>query len=254
MSTPSPVILEADGIGKSFGQRTILSSAGLTVRAGHITALMGRNGVGKSTLFKIVAGTIKPDHGSVRINGQWVGRKSLARRARAGLMYSAQDSALTSQFTLRSHFLAFTQVYGEREGLDDLWERLRLTDLLDRRPIELSGGERQRASLGLAILRSPTCLLMDEPFAGVAPVDIPLISDALLELRNGGVGIAVSGHNVFEIFSISDEIIWMVGGTTHWLGRPDEAEAHFQFRMEYLGPRVGLRTMATERPDGSCKG
>jgi len=241
VSTVPPVIVDADGIGKSFGRHTVLTNAGLAVRAGQITALMGRNGVGKSTLFRIVAGTVKADYGTVRMNGEWMGNASLARRARAGLMYSAQESALTSQFTLRSHFLAFTQVYGGTERLDGLWERLRLTELLDQRPVELSGGERQRASLGLAILRSPVCLLMDEPFAGVAPVDVPLIADALIELKRGGVAIAISGHDVLEIFGISDEIIWMVGGTTHWLGRPEEAETHFQFRREYLGPRVGLR-------------
>lgn len=242
MSAVPPLVLDADGIGKSFGQRVVLRSAGFAVRAGRITALMGRNGIGKTTLLRIVSGTLRADYGTVRFKSKYVPRPSLPRMARLGLMFSAQDSALTPHFSVRSHFNAFVQIHGAGDRMEQLVVELRLTELLDRRTLDLSGGERQRVSLALAILRAPDCLIMDEPFAGIAPIDIPLIAEALFKLRDQGTGIAISGHDVRDIFSVSDEVVWMVGGTTHWLGAPSAARDHFQFRREYLGPRADLFT------------
>lgn len=128
------------------------------------------------------------------------------------------------------------QVYGRHGHYPGIVEQLKLGDLLASWPQSLSGGERQRASLGLALLRSPDCLLMDELFAGVAPIDVELVVKALLMLREQGTALVISGHDVRDIFSVSDEIIWVASGTTHWLGRPDQACRHHQFRREYLGP------------------
>jgi ABC-type multidrug transport system ATPase subunit len=244
VSEVPPIVLDADGIGKSFRGRIILKSAGFAVQSGRITALMGRNGVGKTTLLRIVCGTLRADYGTVRFKSQYVARPNLPRMARRGLMFSTQDSVLTPHFTAGSHFRAFVQAYGGADRLEEIVSELRLIELLDRRPSDLSGGERQRVSLALAILREPDCLVMDEPFAGVAPVDTPLITAALLRLRDQGTGLAISGHDVRDIFNVSDEIVWMVGGTTHWLGSPSAAREHFQFRREYLGPRGDLFTPA----------
>jgi ABC-type lipopolysaccharide export system ATPase subunit len=153
-------------------------------------------------------------------------------------MFISQDSALTASFSVAVHLEAVSRTFGKEDNLDTVLSLLALSTLVERMPRDLSGGERQRVSLGLAMLREPDCLLMDEPFAGVAPVDVPAIGGALLALRNSGVGIAISGHDVRQIFDVSDEVIWMVAGTTHWLGAPAQARAHDQFRREYLGPRA----------------
>jgi len=240
VSTAEP-ILEADGIGRSFGGRTVLSAAGLRVRPGRITALLGRNGVGKTTLFRVVIGRVRAEYGRVMFAGTFRPRPALARLSREGLMYSAQDSALTPHFTVRQHFDAFVRRYGGGERVDAIVEESSLGGLLDRGPRSLSGGERQRTSMALARLRAPSCLIADEPFAGVAPKDRPLIAKALRSLADEGCGVAVSGHDVDDLLALADEVVWMVAGTTHDLGAPEQAAQHHQFRRDYLGPRGASR-------------
>jgi ABC-type multidrug transport system ATPase subunit len=200
---------------------------------------MGRNGTGKTTLLRIVVGRVRHDYGRIVYKGEFIARPRLARLARSGLMYVSQESALTPLFTIRQHLDAYVRIFGRSAALPKIAERLRLEEFLDRRPSRLSGGEKQRASLALALLRRPDCLLADEPFAGVAPKDRPLVAVALHELRAAGAAVVVSGHDVHDLFEISDEVIWVVGGTTHVLGSPHEAATHHQFCREYLGPRGG---------------
>lgn len=235
--TPHRPILEAHGLGKTFGRKNVLKAASFSAHTRRITALMGGNGMGKTTIFRIAVGRVRADHGSVLYQGRFLPRPSLARLARAGLMYSSQSSALTPVLSIRDHFQAFIDVFGEEGRFSDVIDELELKPFLDRRPIQISGGERQRASLGLAMMRSPACLLMDEPFAGVAPLDRHLVSRGLRSLKGRGTAVVISGHDVEDIFEVSDEIIWVTAGTTHWLGTPEEALGHDQFRREYLGPR-----------------
>lgn len=233
--TPGP-ILEADGIGRSFGGRTVLRSAGLRVRPGRITVLLGRNGVGKTTLFRIVIGRVRAEYGRVLFDGRFRPRPTLSRLSREGLMYSAQESALTAHFTIRRHLEAFTTRYGGEDRVDGVVADLALGEFLDRGPRGLSGGERQRASLALARLRRPTCLITDEPFAGVAPKDRGPVADALRQLAADGAGVVASGHDVDDLLALADDVVWMTAGTTHDLGPPAEAVKHHLFRREYLGP------------------
>lgn len=230
-------VLEVDGVGRSFGGRIVLRAAGLRVRPGRVTALLGRNGVGKTTLFRIVIGRVRAEWGRVLFAGRFRPRPSLARLSREGLMYSAQESALTPHFTIGRHLGAFVTRYGGAERLDTIVDDLALAEFLDRGPRGLSGGERQRASLALARLRAPTCLISDEPFAGVAPTDRPLVGRALRALADGGAGVVISGHDVDDLLTVADEVVWMTAGTTHDLGSPEAALEHHRFRREYLGPR-----------------
>lgn len=234
-------ILEADGLGKSFGGRVVLKSAAFSVHRGRITALMGRNGAGKTTMLRITVGRVRPERGRVLYKGQFIERPVLWKLARAGLMYVAQGSALTEHFTVGDHLESVGQIYSGQGRLEETVERLRLREVLDRRPRDISGGEKQRVSLAMAMIRAPECLLMDEPFAGVAPRDRSLIQDGLRALRDRGSAILVTGHDVEDLFAVSDEIIWITAGTTHWIGGPQEAGVHDQFRREYLGPRRRLQ-------------
>lgn len=233
------VVLEADGLGRSFGRQVVLKAASFSARRTTVTALMGRNGAGKTTMLRISIGLVRPDYGRVVFNGEFLERPRLAFMASKGLFYSAQDYALTDLFTMQEQFDAVAQVYGHGSGIEDLIDSMRLSDTLDRRPSTLSGGEQQRAALTMALIREPSCLLMDEPFAGVAPKDRPLIREGLETLRARGCAIVISGHDVEDVFSVADEIVWVVAGTSHVLGSPEEAGAHHQFRREYLGPGRG---------------
>jgi len=251
--TASRPILEADGLGKSFGREAVLKSASFTATLGRITTLMGRNGAGKTTMLRIAVGRLRPDYGRVVYRGAYVPRPSLAKMARAGLMYIAQRSALTPLLSLRAHLEAFARVYDGQERLAEAVEELRLAECMDRRPGALSGGEKQRGSLALAAIRCPECLLMDEPFAGVAPLDRPTIARGLQRLKERGTAVVITGHDVDDLFAVSDEVIWVTAGTTHWLGHPGQAALHDQFRREYLGPRGAggyLRRDHGRRSDG----
>ncbi len=230
-----PVVLDVDGLGKSFGDKQVLKGASFRAKTGTITALMGRNGAGKSAMLRVAIGRVRPDYGRVLFHGEYLPRPSLAAMARLGLFYSAQDSAVTDLFTVREHLAAVARVFAGEDRVGDTISRLALEEFLDRKPPTLSGGERQRASLALAIVRAPSCLVMDEPFEGIAPRDRMLVTDGLGALRTRGCAIVISGHDVEDVFELSDEIIWVVAGTTHVLGSPEAARRHHQFRREYLG-------------------
>ncbi len=234
---PGTAVLEVDGLGKSYWRTTVLKSASFRAVAGEITALMGRNGSGKTTMLRISVGRVGAGYGRIFWRGDFVERPRLFRMAREGLFFSAQESALTSHFTVGDHLDAVVRTFGGGDRMEEVVARMRLAEFLGRRPHQISGGERQRASLAMALLRRPVCLLMDEPFSGVAPRDRPLIAAGLRGLRDAGCAVVVSGHDVEELFDVADQVMWVVAGTTHWLGSPSEAAAHPQFRREYLGPR-----------------
>ncbi len=230
------LVLEADGIGVSFGQREVLRAAGLRLRAGGITALLGRNGEGKTTLFRVAAGLLRADQGWIRFRGRTVLRPRLARLAQQGLLYSSQEASLAPGLGVREHLEAYARRWDGAGRLNDAVERMRLGEWLEHRAVGLSGGERQRLSLALALVRAPACLLADEPFAGVAPRDREDVADAIRDLADTGCAVAVSGHDVDDLFGVSDQVIWMTAGTTRELGTPEEARESFEFRRGYLGP------------------
>ena len=176
-------LLKVDGVGVSFRGREVLKAASFSAWGGRVTTLIGRNGVGKTTLLRVAVGRVRPQWGRVLFGSAFIGRPTLAHLARQGLMYSSQESGLTDLFSVRDHVPAFCHVYGGHELLPPVAESLSLEGLLDQLPHQLSGGERQRVSLGLALIRRPRRLLMDEPFSGVDPLDRPLISRGLRSLR-----------------------------------------------------------------------
>lgn len=228
-------ILSAESLGKRFGHRQVLKGASFQARSGRITAIMGRNGCGKSTLLDMVAGWRSPDFGAVHFAGRVWERPRLHQMARLGLFYLPQRPPLSSSFRLGVYFDAVVRRFGS-DALDRAVEMLRLTDLMDLFPHMLSGGEKVRAAIGLAMARRPTCLLVDEPFARIAPLDQEVIGSALTRLADQGTAVVVTGHDVPILFDLAAEVIWVVAGTTMYLGSPAEAGSHERFRREYLGP------------------
>lgn len=238
MKTPSP-LLEVDGAGKRFGRRTILRAGSFRAVEGSVTALVGRNGTGKSTLLRIAIGRVRPDYGRVLFRGRVLKRHTLSDLAREGVLFLAQTGALVQALTVREHLEAIARVFREPQGVSRTVGELKLEQLLDRRPSELSGGERRRAILGMALVRRPSCLLIDEPFSGVEPLDRPAIARGIRVLTSAGAAVVISGHDVNDIFGVSDQIVWTTAGTTQFLGSPDVALEHRQFRLEYLGQLGG---------------
>lgn len=236
-------LLAAEAIGKSFGRRPILQTAGVWATAGRITALLGRNGAGKSTLLKITVGLLKADRGVVIYKSTRRNRPKLHTLARDGLYYLPQEGVLSRWFSVGTHLRAVANV-AQRPTLDEAVERLDLAGLLHRPVIKLSGGERRRAELGLVLVRQPDCLLADEPFIDLAPKARTNLGVELRRLAAAGCAIIVTGHEVDALLEFADDVVWMTDGTTHALGSPAQALAHHQFRREYLG---GLMSDPTGR-------
>ena len=229
----SDIIFRADSVRHSFGPRLILNSATLWARTGEVTLMLGRNGCGKSTLFRIAAGLLRPDQGVVLFRDRAYQRARLPQLAAEGLFYLPERGLLVRNLTIGEALGLVTRRFDT--SADEAIENLRLQPLLHRRPDSLSGGERRRCEVAMAIARQPTLLIADEPLMGQAPIDAALLANALRDLARSGCAVVVSGHEVPELMAVADEVVWLVAGTTHGLGSPAQAKDHWQFRREYLG-------------------
>ena len=178
-------VLIADSVGKGFAGRTVLASASLRVVEGEVRALVGVNGAGKSTLLRIAAGVVSPDHGLIIWRGARLTRAHLWRLARSGLMLLPADGVLAPAKPLRRQLMLIAATYGTA-GVDDALARMRLESRAPMLVHQLSGGERRRASVAAALVRKPLCLLADEVFRDVAPLDAELIGETLRTMARAG--------------------------------------------------------------------
>jgi lipopolysaccharide export system ATP-binding protein len=228
--------LVADCVTKSFGTTRVLTSASLRARPGEIRVIFGRNGSGKSTLVKIAAGRIQPDSGVVHVGGTALLRATLPDLAARGVFYLPDHDILSSTFTIGEQLGFFERRYAQCTATEAA-RRANVTDLMGRRPAAISGGELRRAELALAIARRPACLLADEPYRHIAPVDHDALTAIFRALAADGCAVVVTGHEVPALLAAADHVTWCTAGTTLELGTPAEAAAHDGFRMGYLGPR-----------------
>jgi len=239
----SGALLAADCVGKSYDGRRVLSSASLRAVPGQVRALMGRNGSGKTTLLRIAAGLMEPDTGHV----SWEGRAAqwrLPALAERGLFFVPDHDLLSPAFTLRRQLEMMRRQFGGEDSLTAA-SRVGLAARLDQRVSALSGGELRRAELALAVARAPRCLLADEPFRGVAPVDAEWQVAIFRAFAQAGTAVVISGHEVHTLLDAADHVTWCTSGTTYELGASDAARRDERFHREYLGtPSLALRNGA----------
>lgn len=227
----------AESVRKRFGRRWVLQAAGVWASAGRIAVLLGSNGSGKTTLLRIAVGLLRADYGIVIFDDLRTLKPQLPELARRGLLYLPSDFLSCDHYSVRAHLVAVARRFPESR-IDEAVALLRLEALLDRRVRTLSGGERRRADVAIALARQPRCLLADEPFLGLMPADIELISVALGHLAQQGSAVYLTGHEVTPLLAIADDVHWMTAGTTHLLGAPEQARQHEQFQREYLNRRA----------------
>ena len=227
-------LFAAEGVGKRFGRTTVLKAASFWVRSDEVTALLGRNGCGKTTLLHCALGEKRRDYGLVRFRGEVVESPRLWKFGRKGLWYVDQDARLPVTKDL-GRLVRITERRAGTSG-EEWVERLRLETLLPARIPELSRGERKRAALAVALISGATCLILDEPFESVTPQDKELLSECIGGLVGRGVGVLLTGHDARVILTTATRVTWCVAGTTHDLGTVDLALDHPQFVREYLGP------------------
>jgi lipopolysaccharide export system ATP-binding protein len=227
-------ILTAECVSKMFAGRRVLSSATLRAVPGELRVLMGRNGIGKSTLLKIGAGCISPDSGSIHFAGRAYLSVRLRDLAAEGMFYLPDHDLMSTAFTVR-HQLEMVRRQFNGGDSDEAADLMGITAHLNKRPYELSGGERRRAELAAVFVRRPLCLLADEPYRGVAPKDTEDLTKAFASLAADGVAVVITGHEVPTLLDAADHVTWCTSGTTYELGAPATAIRNESFRQEYLG-------------------
>ena len=228
-------LLEADSIGKRYGIRRVLTAASLRAYPGTITALCGRNGSGKSTLLAIAAGWRRADTGSVHFDGETRLQPRLPALAQRGLFYLPDRAILSPGIELGKQLGAVERRFGAAGAAGRVADSLGLSGQLDLTPPRLSGGETRRAEIALACTRGPRCLLADEPFRGISPLDAEAIAKVLRDLAAGGCAIVISGHEIHTLFDIADVVTWCSDGTTVEFPSAAAARADWRFQRDYLG-------------------
>lgn len=228
-------LLEADAIGKSYGPRRVLTAASLRAYPGAITALCGRNGSGKSTLLAIAAGWRRADTGAVRFDGRTWLRPRLPALAARGLFYLPDRAILTPAVPLGRQLDVVERRFGASGTTATVAATLGLSSCLGLLPPRLSGGETRRAELALACVRRPRCLLADEPFRGISPLDTEAIVEALRALARNGCAIVVTGHETAVLLAVADTVTWCAEGTTMQFRSASDARGDWRFQRDYLG-------------------
>jgi len=231
-------LLEVDSVARSFLGRRVLDAASLRAPPGTVTYLVGRNGCGKTTLLRIATGRLAAESGFVRFDGRTFLRPRLALLARLGVCFIPDRDLLSSAFTVRRQLEVAWRTFGREAGAPAPAEaavRTGLGALMDHRPQAVSEGERRRAEMTLALVRAPRCLLADEPFRHLAPLDAAVVGAVLRDLAARGCAVVVTGHEVASLFDGADRVTWCTSGTTYDLGAPADARRDRRFCAEYLG-------------------
>jgi lipopolysaccharide export system ATP-binding protein len=238
-------VLRADDLCKRLGGREILRSVSLEVHAGEVVGLLGPNGAGKTTTFYAIVGLMRPDRGSVLLNGVEVGNEPMYVRARRGISYLPQEPSVFRKLSVEDNILAILETLpltrAERgERLAELLEELSIAHLAKSKAYSLSGGERRRVEITRALVTDPVFMLLDEPFAGIDPLAILDIQSIVGQLKERNIGILITDHNVRETLGICDRAYILNDGAVLEEGTPQEIAASPQAREFYLGERFTL--------------
>jgi lipopolysaccharide export system ATP-binding protein len=257
MNPSGQSLLEVRGLEKSFKGRKVVQGVSFRVARGEIVGLLGPNGAGKTTSFRMTVGLIPPDKGEVLLNGKECSRLPMFKRARLGMGYLPQESSIFRRMSVRDNLLAVLEVMplSRKERHSDaarLMAELELSHLADNMADTLSGGERRRLEISRALATRPSILLLDEPFAGVDPINVQEIQGLLEQMRSKELGILITDHNVRETLKSTDRAYIIAAGQILREGTAVELVNDPRVKEVYLGHsfddpiRVGVST-AEER-------
>jgi len=237
--------LAAVNIGKSFRKRPVLRGVTLSLQRGEAVGLLGPNGAGKTTCFYIVTGLLAPDFGWVTLDGHDITDLPMYRRARMGIGYLPQEASIFRGLTVEQNIRGVLEVVDpvreRREAmLDDLLAEFSITHLRRTPALALSGGERRRVEIARALASQPSFILLDEPLAGIDPIAVNDIRDLVAHLKDRGLGVLITDHNVRETLEIVDRAYIIHDGVVLMEGEPAEIVVHKDVRRVYLGERFSL--------------
>ena len=238
-------LLITEKLVKEYRQRRVVNGVSITVDAGEIVGLLGPNGAGKTTTFNMVVGLIKPDQGAVRFHARDITRLPMHKRARLGMGYLTQEPSIFRKLTVAQNILAILETcrMGRAERavrLKYLLEELDLTPLAKSKAYTLSGGEKRRLEITRALVTSPKLLLLDEPFSGIDPIAVYEVQKIVRRLKEAGLGILITDHNVRETLKLVDRAYLIHKGEVVYEGVAEQLVNDPKAREIYLGPEFNL--------------
>lgn len=239
-------VLRASNLAKSYKQKKVVIDVSLEIRSGEIVGLLGPNGAGKTTCFYMIVGLIPADRGRITIDSRDITPLPMHGRARQGIGYLPQEASVFRKLSVRDNIMAILETRqglgkAEREKkLEGLLEEFHITHIRDSIGMALSGGERRRVEIARALAMEPAFILLDEPFAGVDPISVSDIKHIIRHLRDKGIGVLITDHNVRETLDICENAYIVSGGHIIASGNADAILANQQVKEVYLGDEFRL--------------
>ena len=232
--------LKASNLKKRYKSRTVVQDVSLEVQSGEVVGLLGPNGAGKTTCFYMIVGLVRLDGGSISLDGTEISRYPIHRRARLGLSYLPQETSVFRKLTVQENVQAVLELQDLSEAeiqerLEGLLHELHIAHLRNNPALSLSGGERRRVEIARALAARPSFILLDEPFAGVDPIAVLDIQKIVGFLKQRGIGVLITDHNVRENPGICDHDYFINEGSVLAQGKPDEIVYNENVRRVYLG-------------------
>ena len=237
--------LEATNLKKSYQGRNAVKGISVQVSQGQVVGLLGPNGAGKTTAFYMIVGVLRPDEGSIHLDGRNITGFPMHKRAKAGLGYLSQERSIFRKLTVEENLIAVLELLPlsrneKQERLDSLLSELGIQHVRKIKGYALSGGESRRAEIARALVLEPSIMLLDEPFAGVDPIAVADIQTIIQQLAKRNIGVLITDHNVRETFGIIDYGYIMNEGELLIDGTPDELVENNQARKVYLGKTFSM--------------
>ncbi len=234
------VLLQTNGLVKRYGGRAVVDDVSLTVNQGEIVGLLGRNGAGKTTCFRMVIGMVGPNAGRVIFDGVEVTRMPMYKRARRGMGYLSQEPSIFQRLTVRDNLLAILETMpmapmARNEHCEHLLDQFGLSHVARQLARTLSGGERRKLEIARALVTNPTMILLDEPFSGVDPIAVQDLQQEIRHLRDRGISILLTDHNVRETLSVTDRTYILDNGKILREGPPQDLINDELVRRTYFG-------------------
>ena len=238
--------LSASGLMKRYGSRCVVKDVSVAVKSGEVVGLLGPNGAGKTTSFYMIVGLVPPNGGKIELNGIDITHLPIFRRARLGVSYLPQEASVFRRLSVEDNIRAVLELQTDEKGraiskkeietrLNRLLEELQITHIRTNMALSLSGGERRRTEIARALATNPRFILLDEPFAGVDPIAVIEIQRIVRFLKDRGIGVLITDHNVRETLGICDHAYIINEGEVLASGAPDDIVANEKVRLIYLG-------------------
>ena len=239
-------VLQAEFLAKSYKSRKVVSDVSLTVNSNEIVGLLGPNGAGKTTTFYMVVGLVRHDQGKITIDGDDISVLPMHERARRGIGYLPQEASIFRRLTVYENLMAVLEIRKDltaeqrRERADELIDEINIGHIRDSLGQSLSGGERRRVEIARALAANPKFILLDEPFAGVDPISVTDIKKIITDLRNRGLGVLITDHNVRETLDVCERAYIVGEGKIIATGTPEEVMNDEHVKRVYLGEQFKL--------------